>query len=231
MRFWTPEEDQLLRELRAQSSCPAEHAKHLGRSAIACAQRWQRLNGKVDVYVPVVKKRATRKLTEADIERIRRLLKTYTVRDTAMLVGCSAASIGSLRRRGWQSAKGQAERKRPSDFALLEPTMTIKQLSAHYATGQAAIYRWVDEIGGRNFKRPHSGRIPAPVPRDFAQIYPTLRTFELCERYGVTKTVIVRWRDECGLPRKWHETRTRRFQARKAAPKLGWADQMFARAA
>ena len=160
-------------------------------------------------------------LSQAKIDRIRRLCEVHTMTAVAEIVGTHRSVIRALRQRGWKAGH-QEHRPRPSDFALVCDTMTIAEMCQRYRASDHTVRRWANEIG-RSFKRTCT-RKPRPIPDDLAKMVAELGPYGAADHYGVSYGTVKRWRKAMGLPLSW----SRRPKSERTAPTMvGWADRYF----
>lgn len=90
----------------------------------------------------------------------------------------------------------------PADFVEFIRGHTVKETRAHYGYGNTTIARLVaqagmtEEIAARSAKFA-KGKLPAP--EDFAYHAAREINAELCERYGRSNSIIIRWRKIVGV--------------------------------
>jgi transposase len=161
-----------------------------------------------------------RPLTQATIDRLRRLCDVHTMTAAAEIVGVNRRSITDAKARGWKAAY-QDHRQRPSDFTLLCDTMTIDELRKHYRASDHTVRRWADEVGRKRSKR--GGNKRRAIPADLAQIVADLGPYGAATHYGVSYGTVKIWRKKCGLPVSW----SRRPKVNAAPTQIGWADRYF----
>jgi hypothetical protein len=162
-------------------------------------------------------------LTAEECARLKRLRQVHTQETCAGILGRSTSAIERCEKRGFQPYLGRI-RPRPADFALRASEMTIAQLRRHYRTNQGTVYRWIAEIGGRDFRHePYKPSMPVPV--DLREVVARLGPMKAARHYGVQESTLQRWREMCGLPVRY---KRRTVARRKAADGIGWVDRFAA---
>lgn len=157
--------------------------------------------------------------TQAEVDRIRRLVETHGPTAAARIVGTCTETIAGMRRRGWRvGKKGQLERPVPGDFAIQAGRLTIHQLVEHYGSSTNTICRWSAAIG-RTRMVGHRVRSLA-APADLGDQVERLGTGAAVARhFGVHPQTVAKWRRELAA----------RAVAMRAQRAVGWVDRIVAR--
>ncbi len=88
-------------------------------------------------------------------------------------------------------------RQIPEGFADVAHLLT-SELKLRFKTGNATLARWRKECGHVPTRK--GGKLPTPVPEDFATYAPIERNHQLAARYGVARGLVFRWRKAAGIP-------------------------------
>jgi hypothetical protein len=162
-----------------------------------------------------------RYLTQAQIDRLRRLCEQYPKHVACELVGVTPNTPSRLAKRGWKARYDNPElRPVPTDYVHFCNDLNVAELCKKYRASVHTVKRWNAAVGRKYIARKGPQHHRKVMPANFPELRAKLGQKAAAAVCGVCEVTAKKWSRELGLSKR-----------RKTAAndnRIGWVERYIA---